>query len=1102
MVLGWPNLRFFLGLAACLWSTVISQEFVKGSIQGTSLFQCLISASNSIITSGSDLKLTAWSTSNPPTQLAQATLTKQAQKLVATEDQQIFLVGYSDGNIDMYRFDSAGNAFSLVSSLTSTFSTLGTLLDANNLIFTVYMSALSSTTLVVIDTVNPTLYTTWAPPPASYTYSSMAFLEYTNYIFVGTSGGVIEVKDSSFQAFSQVTNPVAPGLPLNTITRMASVWRNELVFLGYNTGALRSIESRSVANANTLRTNYGGAHAASVTGMTWFNLTAYLVTADSGGKINIWDVITGSITPVFTQTFASRSITVLAPSFDKKKFLVGAVSAAAGEFSLWNPTGLGCHPTCAAGSTCKDSSEFGCSSCKSGYSFESSTSFCNIICPPGQYQFRNNNTCVACYPTCTECIGASVLQCTVCSGGLVISTNRSCVSTCPTATFLKNTTHCDFCYPTCQTCKGYSKDDCITCVPGRLMDIDNQCVAACSKGAFKNSPTTCQKCDPTCVTCNGGLPTNCTTCLNPEWNYLANGTCVDCSVIWDKRPEVCLNAKEIFSVKKSIWNYDMYSSSSYEVVFKNISFLITTFQNMSWNEMLDVKIDGLKQGVDFTKNFVYRYKELILDLNFTYDSEKPVTLVVQPIKFYFNYNNKTNLSSFLLSAKSASIANVGVYQYDSPWLIKMSRNAGIVLNLLVDIYGWITLVTTLVLMFFEIDISRPFIDFIRMVKPVSRFKYINIYYGGITEIFLTNFRNVFQIVSDSRTDENEKFFIESRASLRRFYLPVLTFTSIPDKYFLYLVLVLLKLFRAKIYQYSKGRKYMTPDDEFLVDMVDRIKIPMFFFLIFDVVFYTSHTLVHQSLLVKQTRNSYFSIALAMILLMMFTFEFIIISIQCHRYKTKGKQEILQELIVRSVVDIQEAYPTKTLKEVLRRFKKRALEVINELYINFENKLGTKSPEVRFFESELKQESLTQTKWAKYYNLLAIMKVVLMEPIFITLQMNKLMQILSLLLIQAAFTFYVMYAAIKLRIFAHWWSYIFVLIHECALFAFFFFGFFFYLQGEARLGSGFDRIQFTLVLFLMLAVVAGVAKLGVGQYFLIRKKFRQNKSDKKVKDEVG
>src|SRR3990167_5202684 len=1007
----------------------------------------------------------------------------------------------------MYKIDSSTNQFSLVSSMTSTFTTLGPLLDASNLIFTVYMAGLSDSTLVVIDSVVPASFTSWVNAQP-YTFTSMAFLEYTNYIFVGTSTGVIEVKDSSFQAFSQVTT----GILGQSISAMACVWRNELVFVGYATGHLNSLNSRSTSNQNQLNTSYPTSHSNPITSMLWMNLTAYLVTADSGGKINIWNTITRSTVVAFSQTYTGHSITVLAPSTDKRKFLAGGSSGGSGEFSLWNPTGLGCHPTCAGGSTCKDYSEFGCSACTGGYTYESSTNFCNIVCPPGQYQFRNNNTCVACDPTCTECIGASVLQCTVCSGGLVISTNRSCVNTCPTMTFLKNTTHCDFCYPTCQTCKGYSKDDCLTCVPGRLMDIDNQCVAACNKRAFKSSPTTCQKCHSTCVTCNGGASTNCTSCLNPEWNYISNGSCVDCSLDWEKHPELCLNAKEIFTVKKSIWNYDMYSSSSFEVVFKNTSFLIDTFEKINWNELIDVKIEGMTQGIDFTKNLHYRYKELILDLNFTEDSEVTKRMTVVPKKYFFNYNNKTNLSAFLLSAKPYTVESVGVFQYDSPWLIKMSRNSGIVLNLLVDIYGWITLVTTLVLMFFEIDISRPFVDFIRMVKPVSRCKYINIYYGGITEIFLANFKNVFQIVRDARTDENESFFIESRASLRRFYLPVLTFTSIPDKYFLYLVLVLLKLFRAKIYQYSKGRKYMTPDDEFLVDMVDRIKIPMFFFLIFDVVFYTSHTLVHQSLIVKQTRNSYFSIFLALVLLTMFTLDFIMMSIQCHRSRPKGKQEILQELIVRSVVDIQEAYHEKSLKEVLRRFKKRALEVINELYINFENRLGTKSPEVRFFESELKPDSLSSTKWAKYYNLLAMMKVVLMEPIFVTLQMNKLMQILALLVIQAAFTFYVMYAAIKLRIFAHWWSYIFVLIHECALFAFFFFGFFFYLQGEARLGSGFDRIQFTLVLFLMIAVVAGVAKLAVGQFFLIRKKFRQQKSetntakqclwiksDKKVKD---
>jgi hypothetical protein len=106
----------------------------------------------------------------------------------------------------------------------------------------------------------------------------------------------------------------------------------------------------------------------------------------------------------------------------------------------------------------------------------------------------------------------------------------------------------------------------------------------------------------------------------------------------------------------------------------------------------------------------------------------------------------------------------------------MSKISGKVFTWLVEATGWISLIMTIVLLFFDVDMSKSLLDFLRIVKPITRFKYINIYYGGIVEIFLSNLRNIFHLVKDQRSDENERLFVDTRASLRRFYLPVLSFT--------------------------------------------------------------------------------------------------------------------------------------------------------------------------------------------------------------------------------------------------------------------------------------------------------------------------------------
>lgn len=517
--------------------------------------------------------------------------------------------------------------------------------------------------------------------------------------------------------------------------------------------------------------------------------------------------------------------------------------------------------------------------------------------------------------------------------------------------------------------------------------------------------------------------------------------------------------------------------------------------------LTQVEVEGLIYKRDFFYKIEFRLNEIIVDLNFTFDKPGFSKMTVTPKKFWFKFDVNANRSEFVL-AKTPFSRSIRVSQFDSKWLIDMSKISGKVFTWLVEATGWISLIMTIVLLFFDVDMSKSLLDFLRIVKPITRFKYINIYYGGIVEIFLANLRNIFHLVKDQRSDENERLFVDTRASLRRFYLPVLSFTSIPDKYLLYLVLCIAKYIQVKLLQYAKSRKRLTPDDEFLVDMVDRVKIPLFCFLIFDVVFYTSHTLVHQSLIVKQDRNSYFSICLSMVMLILFTYEFILLIIANYRHQGIKKEEVLEELIVATVNQVRYKYPNMALSELVRKFKKRSLNQVNQLYYAFEQKLSTKSAESRFFESTIRRDALEIHFCAKYFNIISILKVIMMEPLYITLQMNKLMQIMSLLTIQSAFFIFVAYAAIKKKIFYNWYTWIFTLINEAALLSYYLTGTLFYFRGDGRSYSAkaFERLQTMLVLFLMIAITSGVFGLIWNQTAYIRKKCTDKKTEFTVKEE--
>ena len=199
-----------------------------------------------------------------------------------------------------------------------------------------------------------------------------------------------------------------------------------------------------------------------------------------------------------------------------------------------------------------------------------------------------------------------------------------------------------------------------------------------------------------------------------------------------------------------------------------------------------MSFENLVPNEDFYYSISFRNNEIMLDVNFTKDNDGNQTMNVEPIVFPHEFDPDSGLPGFILGAKPY-VLQVPGKQKESAWLINMSRLSSKVFNWTVEIVGWISLVTCIGLLFFNVDMTRPMLDFLRIVKPISRFKYINIYYGGIVEIFLTQYKNIYHLIADERDDEIEQFFVDTRGSLRRFYIPVLTFTTIPDKYIFYIV---------------------------------------------------------------------------------------------------------------------------------------------------------------------------------------------------------------------------------------------------------------------------------------------------------------------------
>jgi hypothetical protein len=160
---------------------------------------------------------------------------------------------------------------------------------------------------------------------------------------------------------------------------------------------------------------------------------------------------------------------------------------------------------------CNDCSSGECTSCLTGYTFDSTTATC----------FTCALNCIACSASnpnsCTACITGSYLSGTSC-----LPCNRTCIAcsgtansctTCPPGQFFDSGQgQCTFCQKNCQTCT--SDTVCTLCNRGFAL------------ATATNSSIICRGCSLKCSSCNAANITECTSCA--AGLQLVSGSCVQC----------------------------------------------------------------------------------------------------------------------------------------------------------------------------------------------------------------------------------------------------------------------------------------------------------------------------------------------------------------------------------------------------------------------------------------------------------------------------------------------------------------------------------------------------------------------------------------------
>lgn len=561
-----------------LISMLSAQLPSKSGIHGTSINKCIHELNNRILTGGPDMSIKAWTMSSPSLQTATLTISG-AYPIVFEEGKtnDTFYSAFSDGRVYHINFD--GGSLQLGSLVRSA----GTqVLDICNILYSKYIAVLtgSSVESTLIDSSSASVVLTITPTNVAAQFTAIDSLRFTSFLFIGTDLGELEVRHFTSGSFAPQVIIPGPALAVTSIATASSIG---LCILGYADGTLKAVDTKA---PNTLLATLLG-HSSTINSLVWIPNSDFIVSGDQTGMLKMWDINTLSSTPVYSSTYAN-SIQRISISNIPKRLLLGKITAATGAFEAIEPAGLPCFHTCTG--TCGDFSDSSCTACQPGFVLNSN-GFCDRDCSTSsQYLSVTNNTCLSCNSACSSCFGGEESQCLTCSGGKVLGVKKECLDTCPDGSYQVNSTHCGACFPSCKTCTSEFPFDCITCREAFYFGLQGNCAKSCASGTYTNdTDMKCHVCNPKCATCTGGSENECSTCTNPSYsrrNSLAQ--CIDCVNEPHKDLLACNMSRQIMHFFPTTWNYDLYSSASYEVFLPNRSVLKKDFLEINWKEFIEV----------------------------------------------------------------------------------------------------------------------------------------------------------------------------------------------------------------------------------------------------------------------------------------------------------------------------------------------------------------------------------------------------------------------------------------------------------------------------------------------------------------------------------
>ncbi|XP_029019493.2 proprotein convertase subtilisin/kexin type 5-like, partial [Betta splendens] len=153
-----------------------------------------------------------------------------------------------------------------------------------------------------------------------------------------------------------------------------------------------------------------------------------------------------------------------------------------------------CDPSC---SQCWGPGDGNCLRCRDSHVYLRQEGRCLHRCPPSYYQDRSK-TCHRCHPTCKTCSGEGAVSCQSCYHGYRFL-GGICESQCVVGFYAVEQApepDCTACDPSCLDCRGPSMWNCTVCPAAQLLSADGRCLSCCGNGSRRgHEPIPRECCD-------------------------------------------------------------------------------------------------------------------------------------------------------------------------------------------------------------------------------------------------------------------------------------------------------------------------------------------------------------------------------------------------------------------------------------------------------------------------------------------------------------------------------------------------------------------------------------------------------------------------------